>query len=207
MRKTVLCFGDSLTWGSRPEDGGRHPYEDRWPNVLRSGLHEVEVIADGARGRTTAMDQHASPGNMNGAALLPTLLHSNAPVDLVILFLGTNDVYWGYPLKRAIRGLEHLIELVRHHPMRVPDPVATKLLLVIPQRLVVCADTDVTTDLIQKSEEFAVQATRLAARLDVPSFDAQSVAESSPIDGIHLDASNTRAIGQALIPTVKGILG
>ena len=31
--KTVLCYGDSLTWGYNPETGLRHDYDSRWPNV------------------------------------------------------------------------------------------------------------------------------------------------------------------------------
>ena len=37
-------------------------------------------------------------------------------------------------------------------------------------------------------------------------FDAGSVAKADPTDGGHLDAANTRAIGQALVPVVKKIL-
>lgn len=204
--KTVLCFGDSLTWGSRPDGGGRHAYADRWPNVLQAGLDGVEVVADGLRGRTTAMDQHASPANMNGAALLPSALHTHGPLDLVILSLGANDVYWGYPLTRALRGLEHLAELVRHHPVRVPDAAAPKVLLVIPQVLVPCDDGHVTPELIETSHRFSALAKERADKIDLPWFDAGSVAQSSPLDGIHLDAENTRAIGAALIPVVQRLL-
>ncbi|MDA8747086.1 SGNH/GDSL hydrolase family protein [Litoreibacter sp.] len=204
--KTVLCFGDSLTWGSRPDGGGRHGFEDRWPNVLRAGLQSVEVVADGLRGRTTAMDQHASPGNMNGAALLPSVIHSNAPLDLVILFLGTNDVYWGYPLQRAVRGIEHLIEQVQHHPMRSLPEVTPKVLVVIPPRLVRCEATDVTDALVATSQAFAQRVAALCDRLDVTCFDAQDVAETSPIDGIHLDGANTRAIGTGLTRIVQKLL-
>ncbi|RUW85213.1 arylesterase, partial [Mesorhizobium sp. M8A.F.Ca.ET.023.01.1.1] len=43
--KTVLCYGDSLTWGYNAE-GGRHALPDRWPSVLQAGLGEgVQVIA------------------------------------------------------------------------------------------------------------------------------------------------------------------
>ena len=31
--------------------------------------------------------------------------------------------------------------------------------------------------------------------------------ELAPIDGIHLDAANTRAIGEGLVPLVKQVLG
>ena len=38
-------------------------------------------------------------------------------------------------------------------------------------------------------------------------FDAASVAVATPIDGVHLDAENTRAIGRALEPIVRMQLG
>lgn len=38
MTKSILCFGDSLTWGYNPEDGTRFPPEDRWPRVLEAAL-------------------------------------------------------------------------------------------------------------------------------------------------------------------------
>jgi hypothetical protein len=34
--KTILAFGDSLTWGFNPETGLRQAYEDRWPMRWRS---------------------------------------------------------------------------------------------------------------------------------------------------------------------------
>ena len=38
-------------------------------------------------------------------------------------------------------------------------------------------------------------------------FDASTVAQPDPRDGIHLDAANTRAIGEGLVPVVKSMLG
>ena len=37
-------------------------------------------------------------------------------------------------------------------------------------------------------------------------FDAGSVVKTSPLDGVHLDAENTRAIGKAVAPIVRDIL-
>ncbi len=204
--RSVLCFGDSLTWGSRPDGGGRHAFGDRWPNVLAAGLDGVEVIADGLRGRTTAMDQHASPGNMNGAALLPSAVHAHVPLDLVIIALGANDIYWGYSLQRALRGLEHLVEIVRTHPMRMPDAPRPQVLLVLPQPLVACDDPLVTEAQITRSHDFVTLAKARADHIGVRWFDSGSVAQSSPQDGIHLDAANTRALGRALTDIVKEML-
>lgn len=36
--KTILCYGDSITWGFNPADGSRFPFEQRWPGVLQATL-------------------------------------------------------------------------------------------------------------------------------------------------------------------------
>ena len=76
--KTVLCYGDSLTWGYDPETLGRHRLEDRWPSALAAALGEgVHVVADGLNGRTTASDDHTADCDRNGARTLPTVLHTH----------------------------------------------------------------------------------------------------------------------------------
>jgi len=74
--KTVLAFGDSLTWGSDPTGAGRHAKADRWTSVLAQQTG-FDVIPDGLRGRTTAYDRHVSPADMNGALMLPSVLHTS----------------------------------------------------------------------------------------------------------------------------------
>ena len=52
MSKTIMAFGDSLTWGTNPVAGGRHDYHDRWPSVLEAGLGATHrVVAEGLGGR------------------------------------------------------------------------------------------------------------------------------------------------------------
>ncbi len=91
--KTVLCYGDSLTWGYSPDGSGRHALKDRWPQVLQTELgNNVHVIADGLNGRTTAYDDHLSGFERNAAKTLTTALGTHFPLDLVIIMLGTNDM-------------------------------------------------------------------------------------------------------------------
>ena len=46
--KTILCYGDSLTWGYDAASLSRHALEDRWPSVLKAALGDgIEVIAEG----------------------------------------------------------------------------------------------------------------------------------------------------------------
>ena len=52
--RTILCYGDSNTWGSDPETGERFEEEVRWPGVLRRALgNGYHVIEEGLPGRTT----------------------------------------------------------------------------------------------------------------------------------------------------------
>jgi lysophospholipase L1-like esterase len=89
--KTVLCYWDSITWGFNPRDGSRFPFEQRWPGVLQARLgNNYRVIEEGLDGQTVATDSWVLP-NRNGRAMLAPLLESHAPLDWVIILLGTND--------------------------------------------------------------------------------------------------------------------
>ena len=66
--KSVLAFGDSLTWGFEAGTWKRHPFEDRWPNALAAGLDgKARVIEEGMNGRTTAYDDATDSAELNGA--------------------------------------------------------------------------------------------------------------------------------------------
>ena len=92
--KTILAYGDSLTWGYSPEGGGiRHPFVDRWPSVLEAGLAgQARVIAEGLNGRTTASDDFTAASDRNGVRVLPKSLDSHRPLDLVVVMLGSTCI-------------------------------------------------------------------------------------------------------------------
>lgn len=90
--QTVLCYGDSNTWGYNPRTQARYSRSERWPGVLAaelgSGFHVVE---EGLNGRTTVWDDPIE-GYKNGKEYLIPCLESHKPLDLVIILLGTNDL-------------------------------------------------------------------------------------------------------------------
>ena len=52
--KTILCYGDSNTWGYDPTTEERYPLEARWTSVLARELGpDYLVIPEGLNGRTT----------------------------------------------------------------------------------------------------------------------------------------------------------
>jgi len=210
--KTVLCYGDSLTWGYNAEGPARHAFEDRWPSVLGAALGSgVNVIAEGLNGRTTVFDDHAGSADRNGARLLPVMLNTHSPIDLVILFLGENDLkpWLGGRAVAAQRGMKRLIEIVRGHAYPVDAP-APEILIVAPPGFTETGDPDFSAIFGSRIEESRMLASfyaDLADERDCGFFDARSVARASPVDGVHLDAANTRAIGRGLEPVVRMMLG
>jgi len=211
MSKTILCYGDSLTWGYNAEGPSRHPHEDRWPTVLRKALGEgFEVIAEGLNGRTTAFDDHLAGADRNGARLLPTILMTHAPLDLVIIMLGANDMKpWihGNPVA-AKQGIGRLVDIVRGHDYPMDEP-APEILIVSPPAVTRTANAEFKEMFAggdEASKRLAPLYAQLADERGCGFFDAGSVAVTTPLDGVHLDADNTRRIGEALAPLVRVML-
>jgi lysophospholipase L1-like esterase len=92
----------------------------------------------------------------------------------------------------------------------LPAYKAPEILIVSPPPLVSTMDeffNHLWEHAIAESKLFAHHYAILAKELEVHFFDAGNVAKADPTDGGHLDAENTRAIGAALVPVVKKILG
>lgn len=90
--KTVLCYGDSNTYGYNPSDGFRYPENVRWTGRLQKLLgDDYRVIEEGCNGRTTVFDDPIE-GWKNGLIYLRPCLNSHKPVDIVIMMLGSNDL-------------------------------------------------------------------------------------------------------------------
>lgn len=213
MTKTVLCYGDSLTWGFDAEGRARHAYEDRWPSVLQQALGAgVNVVAEGLNGRTTAYDDHLSATDRNGARLLPSVLHSHAPLDLVVVMLGTNDLKRGLggSAMHAVRGMERLVQIIRHHPWPFGEEEVPEILLVSPPKVCETANPAFAAMYQGAVEESAMLGALygdFADDIGCGFFDAASVSVTTPVDGVHMDAENTRALGRGLEPIVRMMLG
>jgi lysophospholipase L1-like esterase len=112
--KTFVCFGDSNTWGYvAGTDRERYPRESRWPVQLAARLgDEWEVISEGLNGRTATVERPDREGG-NGLPYLVPCLRSHAPVDVVAIFLGTNDVNFMTEFMVA-RSVERLHKVARN---------------------------------------------------------------------------------------------
>lgn len=207
--KTILAFGDSLTWGADPATGLRHPREFRWPEVLEAGLEgTARVIAEGLGGRTTCYDDNAGPACRNGAKALEVSLASHMPLDLVIIMLGTNDLkpVHGGVAETAVSGMRRLAQIVETFPYK-PRSFRPSLLIVAPPACVAGPmGAPAAGRRISESLRLSPLYEKLAEEVNCAFFDAGTVASASSIDGVHLEGEATANIGRALVAPVLAIL-
>ena len=195
----IVAFGDSNTWGSDPATGGRFPHEQRWPTVMQRELGpEYEVIAEGLRGRTTVHDDPIEPYR-SGADALPACLMSHAPVDLVILALGCNDLKKRFSLSAfdIAEGAARLIFLARAYG-EGPNGGAPKILLIVPPPIArLTGYAEMFEGAAEKSRLIGQRFREIAKQERVAFLDAGAVIRCSDLDGIHYEADQHALLGRA----------
>ena len=203
---TILCYGDSNTWGHDPSTGERLARDQRWPGILRRSLgFGYEVIEEGLPGRTTVFSDPLEPYKSGKDYLIPCL-GSHSPVDLVIVLLGTNDVQTRYSVSamEISLGLGVLVDMIQASAAG-PGGAAPDALVVAPPPIQTVpeewAESFIGAE--EKSRRLAEYYQRIADEYQCEFFDSSTIIVSSDTDGIHWDATEHEKLGKALAPIVR----
>lgn len=96
MMKKILVYGDSNTWGDNFITGERIADEKQWINILRKKYDKEYIfLQEGLPGRL-AGNEEITKKYKNGKDTFISTFRTNAPVDTVIISLGTNDLQLKY---------------------------------------------------------------------------------------------------------------
>ncbi len=207
MTRTVVCFGDSNTHGADPSGAGRMGPDVRWPRLMARALGDgYEVVEEGLNGRCTVWDTPIEKGR-NGLDYLYPCLLSHAPVDLVIIMLGTNDLksIYGNTAADIACGAARLVDEAKG-TLAGPDDVPPRVLLVSPAPVgPITAQSEMWGfgAAVETSRRLAGMYQIVAADHGAGFFDAGSVAQVSSLDGIHLDAEACASLGAAMAEQVR----
>lgn len=213
--KTILCYGDSNTWGADPATGGRFDRFTRWPGVLRELLNvdsppgnpEYWIVEEGLCGRTTCREDPVE-GDKNGLRQLLPILESHKPLDLVIVMLGTNDLKLRFvPTESDIaRGAQNVAKAALGSGTG-RDGAAPKVLMVCPPPTAkLTYFKSMFGDCGELSEKLAGRCRQFAAELGVDYLNAGDHMRSSDLDGIHFEASEHRKLAEAIARRVHAML-
>ncbi|MDR0663099.1 MAG: SGNH/GDSL hydrolase family protein [Spirochaetaceae bacterium] len=212
--KTILCYGDSNTYGYIPISGKRYDHKTRWPKALERILNEGSeddpgwwVDEEGLNGRTSSFDDPIELYR-NGLRHVVPILKSHKPLDLVAVMLGTND------LKRRFnpspydvsQGVLNVVKAIQHSETG-PDDGAPKVLVICPPPLV---ETPVFGDIFKGSAALSRKLPpyyRCICKESGAFFlDAGTVIRTSPADGVHLEPLSHLSLAQAVAKIAHEVL-
>eukprot|EP00730_Choanoeca_flexa_P019910 TRINITY_DN9738_c0_g3_i2.p1 TRINITY_DN9738_c0_g3~~TRINITY_DN9738_c0_g3_i2.p1 ORF type:complete len:226 (+),score=24.96 TRINITY_DN9738_c0_g3_i2:137-814(+) len=211
--KTVLCFGDSNTWGHDPDaDGRRFSRNTRWPIQMQKLLgNDFVVIEEGLNARTTVFEDPIGPCHAsyscNGRGALPVILHTHKPVDIVIVALGTNDLKQHFAASPAVivKGLKALVDDIQRHQLGGDQP--PKIIVCGPPRV-----KETATSLewgfqhaAASSETLASLVANYAEQVGIGYVDFGAVAQVSDSDGVHFPLEAQLKLARACAEAVKSL--
>jgi len=111
--KKILIYGDSNTWGDNFNTGKRIPTSKQWPNILKKKLgRKYQIFQEGLPGRLAGDEEERK--YKNGKDTFLSIFKTCAPVDIIFIVLGTNDLQIKYnkSSKKIIEDLKWYKELL-----------------------------------------------------------------------------------------------
>ena len=200
---TVLCYGDSNTYGYNPVNGLRYPKDVRWPGVLQKLLGDgYAVIEEGCNGRTTVFEDVEEPWKA-GVGYLRPCLNTHKPIDFVIMMLGSNDLkrMFHASAQEIADGAEALVKIIKQFTKEKQDFVP-KVILVSPPEIgkdIAASEfaRSFDEDAIIRSKKLPTLYEKIAKKYECIFFDAAKVVEASEVDSLHLMPEAHKKLAEA----------
>jgi lysophospholipase L1-like esterase len=211
IMKTILCYGDSNTWGFIPVTEGRYDHQTRWPMALKHILNQNAapddpawwVVEEGLNGRTSCREDPVE-GDLNGLRQLLPILKSHKPIDLVVVMLGTNDLKPRFsPTAHDIaRGVQQIAIAIQKSEFG-PENKAPQVLMVCPPPTVESpVFKHIFGDSVALSKQLPPLYRAMADECGAAFLDAGKYIKTSPADGIHLEPGDHHALARAVAEAV-----
>jgi len=192
--KKIICYGDSNTFGYNTKDNSRFDENIRWTSVLQKNIGAVyEVINEGACDRTGFV---TNPKGVLFSAQqhFPKLMSETERFDLLILWVGTNDLQTQYDISTGTveKGLEKLISIAKEK---------AKNIIIIPP--VILSENVLAGNFSYQFNETSIVKSKtigsifktLAGVHDCEYFDINEIVTPTDIDGLHYDEESHKIIG------------
>ena len=206
--KSVVCFGDSNTYGYDPVTGDRFPETVRWTCLLQGLLGDgFKVIEEGLNGRTTVFEDPNDDWK-KGVDYIKGILCTHRPVDYLVIMLGSNDMknIFNASPDAIASGLNEIVQKAEK-VMDLKQGYVPKILIVSPPEIT----ADILTGpfsgsfneaAIDKSRHLAEYYKKVADKHGCMFLDAKLHIKPSKEDGLHLDAEGHKGLAEAIAKTL-----
>lgn len=202
--KNILCFGDSNTYGLKPDGAGRFDYTVRYPGRLQTILDDdYSIIEEGCPGRTTVFEDRNHPYK-KGLDYISPCLQSHNPLDYVVVMLGTNDCKSAFCAteKEIASGLSAIIQRIKNEAKSSAEfGNPPQLIIVSPIHLgdnIESHDPEFDKTSVSVSKGLADEYCLLVRETGCIFLDAATIAQASPIDQEHLDEKGHDRLAKAI---------
>ena len=198
MRRTVLCYGDSNTYGYDPRSffGGRYPADTRWTGLI-DATDGWTVLDCGENGR-------AIPRRPQELQEAEALVRAHPEAAVVTVMLGSNDLFQ-YPSDTAEHVTARMETLLTHMRAALAEARGdSALLLLAPPPM--AAGAWVTEErLLTESARLGACYRALAAKLSLPFADAAAWDVALAFDGVHFSEAGHRAFAKGIEPVLSSL--
>lgn len=210
--KTVVCFGDSNTWGADPAiPDGRLPIHVRYTGILQELLGDDYLIREeGVCGRTTGFDDPIDPYR-SGAAYIDCCMLTHMPVDLLVVMLGTNDLkkHLHQNAFSSSKGLELVVRRAQNKEYGA-EGLPPKILIISPIEVGSnIEETWLGEYMDKRSRETGLQLSgyysKVAQLYGCFFMDAADYASPSPLDAVHMGPKSHRKLAEAIAEKINEI--
>lgn len=190
--KTIICYGDSNTYGYNPETGLRYPGDIRYTGILQTLLGDgYSVIEEGCNGRTLLGREPGSEWK-NGLDYLKPCLNSHKPVDTVIMMLGSNDLkkVFNFGAETIAKEAGVFCDIIKSFT-KEKQGFEAKIILVSPPEIGEGIETSpfassFSVNAIAESKNFSEYYEKVAAEKGCFFLDAAKYVTASEYDSLHL---------------------
>lgn len=201
--KTIVCFGDTNTWGYDETTGERLTFDKRWTGILSKILGKgYLVIEEGLPGRTTVNEDPVEQYK-NGREHIFPCLESHKPIDVFVMMLGQVELKSRFSLTAydIAMGMEELVQIVLrsgagrggHSP---------RILLISPVQVGKVEGTDMekwfpAEGTSERSAKFPLLFKGIADKYGIEFMEASQFAKTAP-DAIHIANDSHQDFAQAV---------
>jgi len=147
---------------------------------------------------------------VNGEKNLPFLLESNLPIDLVVLFLGGNDVQpmIGKTAMEAALGCGTLIRIIKNTNFG-RDGKIPEILLISPH--LINESKNLMNLCFEGSEKefdkFSKNYETVAKYFKTHFLDLKNLVKASKFDGVHYDIEGNKTVADLIYKKIQSIFG
>ncbi|HUV06826.1 MAG TPA: hypothetical protein VMX75_03785, partial [Spirochaetia bacterium] len=160
------------------------------------------IVEDGLNGRT--LGSYSMEGNpLNGSEHIFTLLRAYGGPDILVLYLGINDIFSGSieGVSSIVFELEEVIEKIN----RLYASLRIILLAPLPVNLGTVYASGYGSE-NDRSIGLSAEFKQVAVRYGSLFVETSKVITASPIDGVHIDSENHINLGKHVCALIKTLL-